>query len=150
MAVNDDLPTLPPDDAVGFVSITRTQVQQSLDAGDNAAAEGFVFALLNRLGGSETTGKDPLSRACIDGALVLAEQTGSRAWADRVFRMHAEHKWTMLPGTMERVDRVAGMLGDMPKEGLRVYQRVLGAMAGEGTEIPRDLTAAIERWLSSG
>jgi len=149
MAGSSDLPTLPPDDAQGFLAITRAEVQRSLDAGDITAAEGFVFALLNRVGSSETTGRDPLSRACVDGALVLAEQTRSGAWTDRVFRMHAERKWTMSPETMERVDRIVGMLSGTPKDGLRLYQRVLAAMARDGKEIPQDLTAAVERWLSS-
>jgi hypothetical protein len=149
MADSDQLPTLPPDDADGFLSITRAQVQQSLDAGDTTAAEGFVIALLNRLGSSATSGRDPLSRACVDCMLILAEQKLSGAWADRVFRVHAEHKWTMTAKTVKRVDRLVGMLGGMPKDGLRVYQRVLSAMARGGSEIPQTLTASIERWLSS-
>jgi hypothetical protein len=149
MADFEQLPTLPPDDIDGFVSVARAQVQQSLDTGDTAGAEGFVVALLNRLGSSETSGRDPLSRACVDCMLILAEQKRSGAWADRVFRVHAERKWAMAPEIVERVDRLVSMLGGMPKEGLSLYQRVLSAMARDGSQIPQTLTAAVERWLSS-
>jgi len=145
----DRLPTLPPDDIDGFESIAMAQVQHSLDAGDTAAAEGFVIALLKRLDSRETSGRDPLSRACVDCMLTLAEQKLSGAWADRVFRVHAERRWTMAPEIVERVERVVGMLGGMPRDGLRIYQRVLSAMARGGSEIPQTLTASVERWLSS-
>jgi hypothetical protein len=149
MSGSDELPTLPPDDAVGFVALTRAQIQESLDAGNTTAAEGFVFALLNRLASNVTTGRDPLSRACIDGALLLAEQTRSTAWADRVFRMHAEHEWTMLPETMERADRLVSTLTGIPKDGLRALQHALAAMARQGIEVPQDLTASVQRWIAS-
>jgi hypothetical protein len=145
----DRLPTLPPDDIDGFESVAQAQVQHYLDASDTAAAEGFALALLNRLDTSETSGRDPLSQACVDCMLILAERKRSGAWADRVFRVHAERRWTMAAEIVERVDRLVGMLGGVSKDGLRVYQRVLSAMARSGSEIPQILIASVERWLSS-
>jgi alpha-D-ribose 1-methylphosphonate 5-triphosphate synthase subunit PhnH len=148
MTGSDDLPTLPPDGADGFVSITRAQILQILGTGDVMAAQGFVVALLNRLDKGPTSGRDALSRACADCMLTLAEHMASGIWVDRLFRVHAEHRWTMLPETVERLHRIMGTLTDVPKEGQRAYQRVLDAMARDGAEVPLALTASLERWLS--
>jgi pSer/pThr/pTyr-binding forkhead associated (FHA) protein len=135
--------TIGPHEDNQFPALISQLVQKSLNMGKIKEAERYALALTNQLMGAQVPGDHPTARVAINSLIQLAAKSASGVWLDRVFRLHAVHRWLMsddiiaaLRGALDRITRIPGT-------GLEDYERTLRELSREGVDVPRHLMSTI-------
>ncbi len=137
--------TMGPSEEAHFPSLIGQLVEKSLSMGKFKEAERYAMALTNQLMGSHVPGDHPTAVSCVQCLVRLAVASASGVWLDRVFRLHAVHRWKMQGSVLAEIRHALDRIPRVPGTGISDYETALHSMVKEGSDVDPSIVSAVAK-----
>ncbi len=135
--------TLAPGDQAGMPDLLGQLIDKAIKVGKTRDAERYASALTVQIGATKLGADHPSTRAALECLVRVAEHAGNGAWLDKLFQLHADKRWVLETGVLDKIRDALDRIPRIPGQGLRAYEARLRDLAREGVELPPRLVEGV-------